>query len=622
MFVRKHAVRDVAYLTLVENLWDPAKKRYTQNRIASLGKVADLIYRNHRIEQIVTALDSFCAKQGVATIGDGIILKNLSRNEDAISSSFDFGIHRLAAWVLRELGLSQTIVSLPPTPGVRIAKEKLGAAVEALIAYRLLPRTDASELSTFHWYTNGLYVPEKKPLNLMDFYRTLDVLIANKDAIETAYYEKNKTLFNGKLDLVLFDTTSVYYWGSQENGKEEDLLQYGFSKDGKGNLKQLIVGVLMTNDGIPIAHEVFPGNTSDVTSFHRIITFIKEKYKIEKIILIADRGMVSEQNLLTLEQSGFSYVVGIRMRQMSNELKQKLLVPLDEQSLQNETDYMDKAADNLYVREFPVSAFSDKEIQEYFLKKIKQGKIATTTFDEKDLIASVRKRRFFICLNPSVKEATKKKREHFTRIIERKIKTTPTKEWIVKNGYKKYLTFEKGLSPTIDYERLRDEAHYDGKWIVMTNEKTISSYTAGIYYKQLQTIERGFRDLKSLITVQPIFHWTERRIRGHIFTCFLALIIKWYICRMINRYSQEDGRAFLAEVANLKAVCVDPTTSLYLRTEITKQLGEGFAKLGMKPPEKVLFDGRRKQKPHQPHAGGRPRISTMTSQLHLPTDSV
>lgn len=630
MFVRKLAVRNVVYLSLVENLWDPIHKKYHQNKIASLGKASELDYANNRIQQIVTALDSFCTTHGIPTIGDGIMLRNLDQNEDVVSSSFDFGIHRLASWVLSTLGLSHTIGFLPRTPQVRIANERLIAAVETLIAYRLLPRTDASELSTFHWYTNDVYVPEKKPLGLMDFYRSLDVLIANKDAIETAYYEKNKNLFNGKLDLVLFDTTSVYYWGAQDETSEKDLLQYGFSKDGKGNLKQLIVGVLMTSDGIPIAHEVFPGNMADVTAFSRIMTVIKEKYRIEKVILIADRGMVSEDNVVHLEQSGFGYIVGIRMRMLPDALKRKLLVPIEEDDERfpiegrewkgKETDWMDKSADNLYTQEFPVSRFTDKEITDLFIKKIKKGK--TATFDEQTIREAVKKRRFFVCLNPYVKAKNKKDREFFTKIIQKKIKTTPTKEWIIKNGYKKYLKFEKGLSPTIDYDRLKDEAIYDGKWIIMTNEKGISSHTAGIYYKTLQDIERGFRDLKSLITVQPIFHWKERRIRAHIFTCFLTLIVKWYICRIINPASQEDGRVFLSDVANLKAICVDQQTSLYLRTAITKKLQDGFAKLGMKVPEKVLFDGRRKQKQEKKHAGGRPRIPNTINQLQLPTDPV
>lgn len=608
----------IPYAYLVNNEWNTIKKKHEQKIIASMGRLTDLPI-DGTIEKMISALDRFAKTMGWATLSNGIILSDLS-DETILSKTKEWGSFFLTRHSVHTLSLdaifSSCYAAAPKKVTREIAKDRFLATMTAILARRLYPRTDASERSTHAWYEKDVFGTEKESLSLMDFYRTLDVLIDQKDAIERSYYEKNLTLFNGKLDLVLFDTTSIYYWGSQENGKQEDLLQYGFSKDGKGNLKQLIVGVLMTSDGIPIAHEVFAGNTSDVTSFRRIITVIKEKYKLEKIILIADRGMVSEQNLLTLEQSGFSYVVGIRMRQMPNQLKQKLLVPLDEDSVEHETDFMDKSADNLYVREFPVSAFSDTEIQEFFLKKIKQGKLATTTFDEKELIASIHNRRFFICVNPFVKEATKKKREYFTKIIEKKIKTTPTKEWIVKNGYKKYLKFDKGLSPTIDYDRLTDEELYDGKWIIMTNEKTISSYTAGTYYKTLQTIERGFRDLKSLITVQPIFHFTERRMRAHIFTCFLSLIIKWYICRMINKYSQEEGRRFIEEMIALKAIAVDETIPVFVRTALSKDTQETMGKLGMKIPGKVIVDGRKKLSPVS-HKPGRPRNDRSTGQLSI-----
>ena len=586
MFVRKYAVRQVVYLALVENQWDPFKKRYQQNRIASLGKLSELEFGNHRIDRMVTALDSFCKKHGIDTIGDGIILTGLSSNEEAVSSSFDFGIYRVAAATLTHLGLTSTVASLPEE--THISGEKVRAAMEALIAHHLLPRTDASERSTHDWYEKELYIPGKLPLTLTDFYRTLDILIENKDEIEKAYYEKNRDLFNGKLDLVLFDTTSIYYWGVEGPSGEKDLLQYGFSKDGKGN-------------------------TADVNSFSRIVTILKEKYQIEKVILIADRGMVSEENIVHLEQSGLSYIVGLRMRLLPQTLKKKLLIPLDEEEERYELEFMDKASDNLYVTEFPVSKFSDSEINDLFIEKIKKGKSAT--FNEITIREQVRKRRFFVCLNPLVKEGTKKKREFFTRVIEKKIKSTPTKEWIIKNGYKKYLKFEKGLSPSLDYDRLKDEEVYDGKWIVMTNEKGISSYTAGSYYKTLQTIERGFRDLKSLISVQPIFHFKEERIRAHIFVAFLTLIAKWYVCRMLNPYSQEEGRSFLKEAANLKAILVDKTSSLYLRTELNQRLKNSLVKLGMKLPEKILFDGRRGKKIN--HAGGRPKQhSPGQLQLH------
>jgi transposase len=314
--------------------------------------------------------------------------------------------------------------------------------------------------------------------------------------------------------------------------------------------------------------------------------------------------MVSEDNLVHLEQSGLSYIVGIRMRLLPQSLKRKLLVPLDEEEERYELEFMDKSGDNLYVKEFPVSKFTDDEVSDLFLEKIKKGKSAT--FDEAAIRDQIKKRRFFVCLNPSVKEATKKKREFFTRIIEKKISTTPTKDWIIKNGYKKYLKFEKGLRPTVDYERLRDEEIYDGRWTLMTNEKNVSSFMAGEYYKSLQTIERGFKDLKSLIAIRPIYHFKEERIKAHVFICFLVLVIKWYICKVINQYSQEDGKRFIEKMIDLKAIDADKQLNIFVRTDIDQETQANMKKLSMKIPGKVIFSPLKQPVPIT-HRGGRLR---------------
>ena len=601
--IRKLKNGSSSYAYLVDNQWNSIRKKHEQKIIACLGPTVRLP-NDGTIEKIIVALDNFARKEGFSALSGGTVIPEIREGRN-LTSSFDWGSLILTIQALKNLSLDKIIQgSLSYAFKKEISREKFIAAVTALLSHRLVPQTDVSERGTHTWYEKRVFLPQKQPLYLTDFYRTLDVLIENKDKIEKEYYGKNRNLFNGKLDLVLFDTTSIYYWGAEGPSGEDDLLQYGFSKDGKGNLKQLIVGVLMTTDGVPIAHEVFPGNTADVNSFSRIVTILKEKYQIDKVILIADRGMVSEENIVHLEQSGLSYIVGIRMRLLPQSLKKKLLVPLDEEEERFELEYLDKTADNLYVKEFPVSKFSEEEISELFIKKIKQGKSAT--FDEAAIREQVKKRRFFVCLNPLVRAGTKKKREFFTKIIERKIRTTPTKEWIVKNGYKKYLKFDQGLSPTIDYDRLRDEEIYDGKWIIMTNEKNISSYTAGTYYKSLQTIERGFRDLKSLITVQPIYHYKEERIRAHIFTCFLSLIVKWYICRVINEYTQGEGRRFIEAMNDLKAIDADRELNIFVRTDIAKETQANMKKLGMKIPGKVIFSPLKQSVPIT-HRGGRLR---------------
>ncbi len=612
--IRERQLKDrkSQYAYLVDNRWNAIRKKHEQTIVACLGTVATLPV-DGTIEKIITALDTFATRQGFASLAGGVVLSDCAR-EDILSRSCDYGSFLLARHVLNQLSLLPALARLTKRFTANVSLPSLGAATTALVAHRLTDRSDASERSTHAWYTNALFVPGKLPLSPMDFYRSLDFLVDHKDALEQAYFEANRTLFSQSLDLVLFDTTSVYYWGgSKKPSQETDLLQYGFSKDGKGNLKQLIVGVLMTASGVPIAHEVFPGNTADVTSFARIIKTAKEKYRLAKVILVADRGMVSEENLLVLEEMGLGYIVGVRMRSLPQTLHTTLMADLDPRE-------MERVNDHLFTRQYHVANFGEKSIKEWLLDRILKGKRKNPlpTMDINTIEGHINRRRFFVFLNPLVERATKGKRAFFKEIIKRKIATTSTKDWIIKNGYKKYLSFEEGLHPTIDEERLEREELFDGKWVLVTNEKDVSPVAAGGYYQRLQQIERGFRDLKSLVTIQPIFPFTERRIRAHIFVCFLALVVKWHIFRVINQYSQEDGRRFLGEMGNLKAVEVDRLIPLYVRTAIALETQEAMGKLGMKVPGKVIIDGRLKPNPVFHYRSGRPRKSRMSEwQLRL-----
>lgn len=636
--VRKQPGKEgpIPYTYLVKNHWNPFRKKHEQKILMPLGRLAALP-ANGTVEKIITALDTFATKVGFSALSDGIILGSLA-DEKLLSSALEYGSHLLSSHILSKLSLLDSITGiLTKKPDKYIRLKKVLVSLRVLIAHRLYDDIPVSELGSFNWYTNQLFEASKKQLALQDLYRTLDVLIANKDTIEREYYEANKTLFNGELDIVLFDTTSVYYYGKQNPErvyKDTDLLQYGFSKDGKGDLKQLIVGVLMTKEGVPIAHEVFPGNTADVVAFDAIIHTLKKKYQIGKIILIADRGMVSEDNLRVLETEKLSYLLGVRMRKLSPLLREKLLVGIEGEPRSRQE--MEKVADNLYTYEYPLSKLTTEDITEILngihqrqQKKTKQmaesnalgikqsevgvaGNAEGTEYYRQNL----RKRTYFVCLNPYVQKINKKKREYFKNIIQNKINTKPTKEWIVKNGYKKYIEFEDKVTIKLNEEKLKEEELYDGKWVLVTNDETISANLAGIYYKTLQFVERGFHDLKSLITVRPIYHWKEERIRAHIFVCFIALIVKWYICRTINQYTQEDGRRFIEEMVNIKAIVVDPTIPLYVRTAISPLLQEQMKKLGMKIPSKVILDGR--VKPIKPNPkGGRPR-KVDPNQFQLP----
>ncbi len=193
----------------------------------------------------------------------------------------------------------------------------------------------------------------------------------------------------------MFDTTGIKYWGE---GKDAGILQHGYSKEKRSDLKQIIVGILMTKEGDPIACEIIKGNEADVNSFEKIVEKIKSKYTIGKIIWVADRGMISKKNIERLNELKQEYILGVRMRQFDKQRRKELLNPKD----------MWEVRDNLYVKE---------------VEKEGEG-------------------RYIICYNPEEAANRHHKRIAFKHHLNKKISSRTAKDWMIKNGYKKYIEFE------------------------------------------------------------------------------------------------------------------------------------------------------------------------------------
>jgi transposase len=312
-----------------------------------------------------------------------------------------------------------------------------------------------------------------------------------KEKLELGIFNNVRNLLNQELDLMLFDTTSVSYWGEGEECP--DLLKFGYSKDKRDDLKQLIVGLLMTGNGIPVAHEVYPGNQVDVKTFPKVISKVKDKFNLNRIVWVCDRGMISEANIQILEGIKHEYIIGVKMRMLNSAQKQVLLNrPFKE---------FKKIHNNLYVSEVETEG-----------------------------------RKYIVCYNPEQAEKDAINREYFKRVVQDKVLHSTDKSWLVKNGFKKYLKLKEDIIEAIDYDRLEKEKIYDGKWVLLTNTKLEYTEIAK-YYKSLWQIENAFSELKSSLDVKPMYHWTERRIRGHIFICFLALVLELGLRKKLGKVS-------------------------------------------------------------------------------------
>ena len=508
------------YLLIVENKRISGKVR--QRVVANLGRL-DLIKETRMADLLIDKLKDYAKYSQLMDMA-----------KTSCDWSKEYGIILILRRLWENIGLDKLFLRYLKKYKY---KANLLEAILSLVISRLI--SPGSEHHTAKWL-KGVFEPEWQTLRLQHLYRALDFLQRHKVDIEKELFFKAANLFNQELDVVMFDTTSLKYWGE---GEDIELLQYGYSKEKRGDLKQLIIGILMTKDGIPVGCEVFPGNTSDLKSFIHILEKLKHQYKVGKLIWVADRGMVSADNISRLNELKQEYILGVKMRQFNKE-KRKHLLSLDK---------MMPVRDDLYVKEVVIP---------------NEG-------------------RHIICYNPIEAEREFKKRQFFKTHLEKKIKTSTTKEWIIKNGYKKYIDFEGKIE--LNEKRLWQENQFDGKWVLLTNSKLDSKQIA-LYYKDLWQIEASFRDLKDDLETSPIYHFTERRIVAHIFVSFLSLLLKLTLNKKIK---QIDKQATYSEVfeatRQIKAVKLsEGRKQIIFRTEFPPKAHLAFKAAGCAPPPRII----------------------------------
>lgn len=512
------------YLFIVENI-RRGKKTYQSTR-GSLGRL-DILQNSEQLHKIIEKLCGYCKQAELLKI----------REENLGSKwSKEFGPILIFRKLWEELGFSEMLVKYLKE---RKYEADVVEAILAMVINRLMePR---SKLGTHQWI-EGVYEKRWSSLELQHFYRAMDFLGEKKEKMEKEIFWKVANLFNQELDLILFDTTSIVYRGEGEEA--EGLVEYGFSKERRSDLKQIIVGILMTKEGMPVGHEVYSGSTNDLVAFEEIIEKVKGRFKLGRIIFVCDRGMVSRKNLELLEKSNYEYIVGVRMRKLKPEER-------------------------------------DEFLKEVGFRDVKE------TLKVKEIIKGSRK--YVICINPEEAEKDREKREEILMRLKEKLKTQGLKSLLINREYAKYLKI-KAEKPVIDEEKIKREEIYDGKYILMTNAGFSTKDTVAAY-KDLWQIEAAFRDLKDELEVGPIYHFTERRIRSHIFICFLALVLKVTLKKKLKIINPDSSYAQVMEdVKKIKANEFRVNRhKIILRTDpdgIGASLA--FKAVGLKPPTPIL----------------------------------
>jgi transposase len=340
-----------------------------------------------------------------------------------------------------------------------------------------------SKLKTYEKQENFLGLDE---VDLNSLYRSLDLLADNKEKIEEDLFFRNRNLFNMEIDVAYYDVTTFYF----ESVKQNELKDFGFSKDCKFNQVQVVMGLFVDCEGRPIGYELFKGNVFDGKTLEKSLEMLKERFKIRRVIVVADRGINSKSNLLKLKSLGYGYIVASRLKSMSKEIIEEAL---------SDKDYIE---------------VSDEEFKYKVLNY--SNKVNREELPERLIVTYSGKR-------------ARKDRADRNRILEktRKLLKDPSKiDASNKRGGKKFIKFTGKKKWELDREAIKSSERFDGYYAIQTSETNVSPREILVKHHGLWKIEESFRIMKSNLEVRPIFHWTEKRIRGHFVLCFLAFLLE------------------------------------------------------------------------------------------------
>ena len=520
MFFRTKRSGGRSYVQLVENERIEGKVR--QRVVASLGRMDDL----EASGQLVRLTES------LARLTEELEAVRVASDVEARSARSLGGLMILER-LWSELGLDRLLGKIE---GRRKVEFDLERAVFTMVANRVLePRSKRAVMS---WLDTVALSEEERP-ELHHLYRSLDVLSEEKDDLELRLHHRVRDLFHQRLDLVLYDTTSLSF----ETLTEDELRRRGHSKDKRPDLPQAVLGLLLSADGLPIAHELFAGNTYDGSTVPGVLERLKERFQLRWLIFVGDRGMVSRANLSALEEAGYDWIVGVRLRTRPS---------LADAVLSDGADF-ETVAENLEVKEVQVDGT-----------------------------------RYVVCRNPEQARRDAARRQAVIERLEARLDRSGVKGLVTRSGFRRFLRIQ-GEEATIDREKVERDARYDGIWVLETSTDLPAAEVADAY-KSLWRVERAFRTLKSPLEVRPVRHWTEPRIRGHIVVCFLAFLLRTVLERRL--FEEGDVDASFTEVLDalhqIQQVDLEiKDIPLKLVTEPPLLARQVFQTLGIRPPPRL-----------------------------------
>jgi hypothetical protein len=543
----------VRYLQLAHNVWDPVAKRSKVQVVYNFGR-EDAANRE-ALQRLIASVTRFLDPDAALAAGaDGL----------AFIESLPLG----GTWVLdalwQRLGIGKTMKRLLKGRRLDPSAERV---LFALVASRAL--APSSKLAASRWINDDVAIDGLPSTSDDACYRAMDWLLEISATLEEEVFGQVANLLNLEVDLLFFDTTSTYFetgdadetvprdeFGqvvpdeqATDDHERRGFRSFGKSKDHRDDLPQVVIGMAVTRTGIPVRVWSWPGATGDSALIRQVKDDMRD-WTLSRIVWVADRGFASQKNRLHLRTGDHHYIIGEKLRSGSAEATEALARQGRYQQVRN----------NLRVKEVRIRE------------------------DE----------RFVICFNPEAAERDVKIRERLiaqlTALIEGTDKLNATKRAELrgvistKPGLNRYLRTTPGGLLRIDQARIKAEENLDGKYLLRTSDPKMTAEDIALGYKQLLEVERGWRDMKQVIDLRPVFHRKEQRIRAHVLLCWLALLL----ARIAETSTGQTWPTLRRELNRITlGTFTGPAGTFQQRTEISKTQRDLLHALRIQAPPRI-----------------------------------
>lgn len=528
----------VAYLQIARSYREAGKVK--REILFSLGRL-DVLQATGQIDTLVKSLSRFATRQQLIDLSKDV----------SVSQVYHLGAAHVVSRMMERLGLKRMLERLAAEhPRMKLPWV---AIVTGMIVSRFIKPCSKRRLNLEQWdrIYPGILETDAPPLK--SFYRAMDVLWEHRDDVEATLFDRGgqRDLFNQELDVVFYDLTTLHFESTNADPADGELRRFGYSKNHRKDLAQVILGLLVDREGVPVGYQLFPGNTYEPHSLPAILEKLKTKYHITRIVLVADRGIITKDNLGELRKAQMDFILGMKLWSMTAAWQAEVM---------DKNKYRALSKDgSLLMREM-----------EYQGSRL----IVTWSQERAERDAFIRE------------EIVKRIREQLAK------KNPEPKQFVTHKGYRQFLQGLNEGTPVVDEQAIAAARKRDGFFGVLTNVAATTLRDEEVYdrYRDLWRVEDAFGEIKGPIQTRPMFHWVDPRIQSHVLLCLLAYYVEAVLIRDFRKAkaSFTVGQWFRA-LNEVYAIPVDVRgTRAWVRNEIKGIAAEGYEHMRLKLPDRML----------------------------------